>query len=85
MNKRWEESAANPLPAYNPSWEEMEEVMVSVVVDGWEMFVKEKRPKGQRLPNEVDPEKVALTYNYVPKGESDASAGAAQQMVEFQC
>ena len=83
MNKRREESAANPLPAYNPSWEEREEVMVSVVVDGWEMFVKEKRPKGQRLPNEVDPEKVALTYNYVPKGESDVPAAAAQQMVEF--
>ena len=24
-----------------------------------------------------------MTYNYVPKGESDASAAAAQQMVEF--
>ena len=37
MNRRREEPLANPLPAYNPSWEEMEEVMVSVVVDGWEM------------------------------------------------
>ena len=83
MNRRREESLATPMPAYNPTWEEMEEVMVSVVVDGWEMFVKESRPKGQRLPNEVDPEKVALAYSYVPKGESGASDEAAQQLVEF--
>ena len=75
MNRRREESAATPVPAYNPSWEEMEEVMVSVVVDGWEMCVKESRPKGQRLPNEVDPEKVSLAYSYVPKGESSADCG----------
>jgi hypothetical protein len=49
----------------------MEEVMVSMEVDGWEIYVKETRPKGQRLPNEVDPEKVALHYDYVPK--TDAS------------
>ena len=48
-NKRREESLANPQPENNPQWEEME-VMVSVDVDGWEIYVKETRPKGQRLP-----------------------------------
>ena len=56
--------------------------MVSVIVDGWEMYVKESRPKGQRLPNEVDSEKVSLSYNYVPQGESSSSNEAVQQMVE---
>ena len=82
-NKSREETLANALLAYNPSWEETEEGMVLVVVDGWEMFLKEKGSKGQRLLNEVDPEKVALAYNYVPKGESNASAAADQRMVEF--
>ena len=62
MKKRREESQANPLPENNPQWEEMEEVLVSVDVDGWEIYVKETRPKGQRLPNEVDPEKAQITY-----------------------
>ena len=82
-NKSREETLANALLAYNPSWEETEEGMVLVVVDGWEMFLKEKGSKGQRLLNEVDPEKVALAYNYVPKGESNASSAADQRMVEF--
>ena len=82
MNRRREESAANPLPAYNPSWEEMEEVLVSVVVDGWEMYVKESRPKGQRLPNEVDPEKVAISHDGVPQSGASSSNEAAQQMVD---
>ena len=60
MKKRREESLANPLPENNPEWEEMEEVLVSMDVDGWEIYVKETRPKGQRLPNEVDPERAQL-------------------------
>ena len=47
MKKRREESLANPQPENNPQWEEMEEVLVSVDVDGWEIYVKETRPKGQ--------------------------------------
>ena len=39
MKKRREESLANPLPENNPQWEEMEEVMVSMIVDGWEIYV----------------------------------------------
>ena len=35
MKKRREESLANPQPENNPQWEEMEEVLVSVEVDGW--------------------------------------------------
>ena len=48
MKKRREEPLANPQPENNPQWEEMEEVLVSVEVDGWEIYVKENRPKGQR-------------------------------------
>ena len=54
MKKRREESLVNPLPENNPQWEEMEEVMVSMIVDGWEIYVKETRPKGQKLPNKVN-------------------------------
>ena len=70
------------MSRYNPSWEEMEEVLVSVVVDGWEMYVKESRPKGQRLPNEVDPEKVAISHDGVPQSGASSSNEAAQQMVD---
>ena len=44
MKKRREESLANPQLENNPQWEEMEEVLVSVDVDGWEFYVKETRP-----------------------------------------
>ena len=73
MKRRREESLANPLPENNPSWEEMEEVLVSVDVDGWEIYVKEKRPKGQRLRNEVDKDKVALQNDLVPRDDNTAA------------
>ena len=82
MKRRREESLANPLPENNPSWEEMEEVLVSVDVDGWEIFVKEKRPKGQRLPNEVDKDKVALHYDYVPQDDGTAAPSKVTQIME---
>jgi len=75
MKKRREESLANPQPENNPQWEEMEEVLVSVDVDGWEIYVKETRPKGQRLPNEVDPERAQLQYT--PQVKDDAAAAAS--------
>ena len=46
--------------------------MVSMDVDGWEIFVKETRPKGQRLPNEVDPERAQLQQ--APVVQDDAAA-----------
>ena len=76
MKKRREESLANPQPENNPQWEEMEEVLVSVDVDGWEIFVKETRPKGQRLPNEVDPERAQLHYTPLVKDDAAAAAQA---------
>ena len=75
MKKRREESLANPQPENNPEWEEMEEVLVSVDVDGWEIYVKETRPRGQRLPNEVDPERAQLQYT--PQVKDDAAAAAS--------
>ena len=75
MKKRREEALANPQPENNPQWEEMEEVLVSVDVDGWEIFVKETRPKGQRLPNGVDPERAQL--HYTPLVKDDAAAAAS--------
>ena len=82
MKKRREESQANPLPENNPQWEEMEEVLVSVDVDGWEIYVKETRPKGQRLPNEVDPEKAQIKYTPQIKEASDAGTSTGWDMVE---
>ena len=83
MKKRREESLANPQPENNPQWEEMEEVLVSVDVDGWEIYVKETRPKGQRLPNEVDPERAQLHY-YTPyvKDDTEASAASSWDLLE---
>jgi hypothetical protein len=60
-NKRREESLANPQPENDPQWEEMEEVLVSVDVDGWEIYVKETRPKGQRLPGAWQAFKLCLS------------------------
>ena len=77
MKKRREESLANPQPENNPQWEEMEEVLVSVDVDGWEIYVKETRPKGQRLPNEVDPERAQLHYTPLVKDQSDAGSASS--------
>ena len=82
MKKRREESLAHPLPENNPQWEEMEEVMVSMIVDGWEIYVKETRPKGQRLPNEVDPEKARLHMTPQVKESSEAGTAASWEMVE---
>ena len=82
MKKRREESQANPLPENNPQWEEMEEVLVSMVVDGWEIYVKETRPKGQRLPNEVDPEKAQLKYAPQIKEASEAGTSTGWDLVE---
>ena len=82
MKKRREESLANPQPENNPQWEEMEEVLVSVEVDGWEIFVKETRPKGQRLPNEVDPERAQLHYTPYVKDESDAGTASSWNLLE---
>ena len=77
MKKRREESLANPLPENNPQWEEMEEVLVSMDVDGWEIYVKETRPKGQRLPNEVDPERAQLQQ--APLVKDDAAVAASNK------
>eukprot|EP00435_Cladocopium_sp_Y103_P045615 s990_g13.t1 len=84
MKKRREESLANPRPQNDPSWEKMEELMVSVIVDGWDMYVKEKRPKGQRLENEVDPEKASLHMIPIAPTESAEETGsvASWAMVE---
>ena len=82
MKKRREESQANPLPENNPQWEEMEEVLVSVVVDGWEIYVKETRPKGQRLENEIDPEKAQIKYTPLVKEASDAGTSTSWDVVE---
>ena len=82
MKKRREESLANPLPENNPQWEEMEEVMVSMIVGGWEIYVKEIRPKGQRLPNEVDPERAQLHYAPQLKEGSEAGTAASWELVE---
>ena len=73
MKKRREESLANPQPENNPQWEEMEEVLVSVDVDGWEIYVKETRPRGQRLPNEVDPERAQLQSTPQVKDDKEKS------------
>ena len=81
MKKRREESLANPLPENNPEWEEMEEVLVSMDVDGWEIYVKETRPKGQRLPNEVDPERAQLQQ--APVVQDDAAVASSNwQLLE---
>eukprot|EP00435_Cladocopium_sp_Y103_P073872 s1156_g45.t1 len=77
MKKRREESLANPLPQNEPQWEEMEEVMVSVIVDGWEMYVTEKRAKGQRLENEVDPEKASLHMIGIASKEAADETGSS--------
>ena len=77
MKKRREESLANPQPENDPQREEMEEVLVSVDVDGWEIYVKETHPKGQRLPNEVDPERAQLHYTPLVKDQSDAGSASS--------
>ena len=82
MKKRREESLANPQPENNPQWEEMEEVLVSVDVDGWEIYVKATRPKGQRLPNEVDPERAQLHYYTHVKDDAEASAASSWDLLE---
>ena len=82
MKKRREESLANPLPENNPQREEMEEVFVSVDVDGWEIFVKETRPKGQKLPKEVDPEKAQINYNGELQKDSDTAWVSSWQLME---
>ena len=82
MKKRREEPLANPQPEKNPQWEEMEEVLVSVEVDGWEIYVKENRPKGQRLPNEVDPERAQLHYTPYVKDDSDAGTASSWNLLE---
>ena len=79
MKKRREESLANPLPENNPEWEEMEEVLVSMDVDGWEIYVKETRPKGQRLPNEVDPERAQIQQ--APTVQGDATAASSNWQI----
>eukprot|EP00435_Cladocopium_sp_Y103_P066794 s839_g29.t1 len=57
--------------------------MVSVIVDGWEMYVKETRPKGQRLENEVDPEKASLhMIGIAPKEADETGSSSSWQMVE---
>ena len=81
MKKRREESLANPQPENNPQWEEME-VLVSVEVDGSEIYVKETRPKGQRLPNEVDPERAQLHYTPYVKDQSDAGSTSSWNLLE---
>ena len=43
--------------------------MVSVEMDGWEIYVKEVRPKGRRAQWGWPRQGVALHYNYVPKDE----------------
>ena len=59
----------------------MEEVLVSMDVDGWEIYVKETRPKGQRLPNEVDPERAQLQQ--APVVQDDAAvASSKRQLLE---
>ena len=81
MKKRREESLANPQPENNPQWEEMEEVLVSMDVDGWEIYVKETRPKGQRLPNEVDPARAQVAQ--APTVQDDATVASSNwQLLE---
>jgi len=82
MKKHREESLANPQPENNPQWEEMEEVLVSMDVDGWEIYVKETRPKGQRLPNEVDPERAQLHYTPQVKEGSEAGTASSWELME---
>lgn len=62
----------NPLPENSPLWEEMGEVMVPMEVDAWEIYVKETRPKGQRLPNEVREGQACLSHL---QGEPKACQG----------
>ena len=67
MRRRREESLANP-----PSREQSilgGKVMVSVEMDGWEIYVKEVRPKGRRAQWGWPRQGVALHYDYVPKDE----------------
>ena len=81
MKKRREESLANPQPENNPEWEEMEEVLVSMDVDGWEIYVKETRPKGQRLPNKVDPARAQVAQ--APTVQDDATVASSNwQLLE---
>ena len=48
----------------------------------WEIYVKETRPKGQRLPNEVDPERAQLHYTPYVKDESDAGTASSWNLLE---
>ena len=66
----------------DPQWEEMEEVLVSVDVDGWEIYMKKTRPKGQRLPNEVDPERAQLHHTPQVKDQSDAESTSSWHLLE---
>ena len=59
----------------------MEEVLVSMDVDGWEIYVKETRPKGQRLPNEVDPARAQVPQ--APTVQDDANVASSNwQLLE---
>jgi len=44
--------------------------------------VKETRPKGQRLPNEVDPERAQLHYTPYVKDESDVGMASSWNLLE---
>ena len=48
----------------------------------WEIYVKETRPKGQRLPNEVDPERAQLHYTPYVKDESDVGMASSWNLLE---
>ena len=50
-------------------------------VDGWEIYVKETRPKGQRLPNEVDPARAQVAQ--APTMQDDATVASSNwQLLE---
>ena len=50
-------------------------------VDGWEIYVKETRPKGQRLPNEVDPARAQVAQ--APTVQDDATVASSNwQLLE---
>ena len=82
MKKRREESLANPQPENNPEWEEMEEVLVSMDVDGWgDLCEGDPTQKGKRLPNEVDPARAQVAQ--APTVQDDATVASSNwQLLE---